>query len=344
MTRFSDLISGHRTYKTVNDRRKQLQGNIRKADANRLENGLTICTVSFRTSNFLERSVELLRKLNPPSTQLTKWLVMENTPEGEPSLSDSLPDFQVVRSDHTYHFSSYGHASGFNELLPLIKTRFALFIDPDCFIIRPNWVTDVLEHMQQHDLAFFGTPTHPTANHRFRYFPSPICMFVDLSKASASELDFTPPASRWSNRIWFYWILIPLGRLPKPIYSIIARLSVNQLQDVGYRIYRRFKNSKKIHSEVVTPVFKPPSASPLGRIINRILPDRFNVAPKKAGYTTLRGFKHYGLHDGQSEGWEEFLWNDSPFAFHTRGVTRDTTEREEVAKTTIMFLDNLPVE
>jgi len=97
-------------------------------------------------------------------------------------------------------------------------------------------------------------------------------------------------------------------------------------------------------SEVATSVYTPPGASSLGRIINRILPDRFNIAPKKAGYTTSQGFKHHGLHDAQGEGWEEFLWKDSPFAFHTRGVARDSTDRAEVARKALMFLDDLPGE
>jgi hypothetical protein len=38
------------------------------------------------------------------------------------------------------------------------------------------------------------------------------------------------------------------------------------------------------------------------------------LIPKKAGYFTETGFREHGLMDLDSLGWEEFIWQEQPFA------------------------------
>ena len=73
-----------------------------------------------------------------------------------------------------------------------VTTRFLLILDPDFFIVRRDWIADCLAHMQAHELSFFGAAHHPRRPTKFRYFPSVMCTFVDLSRVDRHDLDFNP--------------------------------------------------------------------------------------------------------------------------------------------------------
>ena len=79
-----------------------------------------------------------------------------------------------------------------NRTLPHIATRFALFCDPDFFIVRENWIHAVIQHMTEHGIGILGVPWHPRWTHKVRYFPCVHCMFVDLEVTPVETLDFTP--------------------------------------------------------------------------------------------------------------------------------------------------------
>ena len=52
--------------------------------------------------------------------------------------------------------------------------------------------------------------------------------------------------------------------------------------------------------------------------IERLLPDRWCLVPKRPGYFSETGFRDRGLADLEGRGWEEFLWRGEPFGFHVR--------------------------
>ena len=52
--------------------------------------------------------------------------------------------------------------------------------------------------------------------------------------------------------------------------------------------------------------------------IERLLPDRWCLVPKRPGYFSESGFSEQGLADLDRRGWEEFLWRGEPFGFHVR--------------------------
>jgi hypothetical protein len=156
---------------------------------------LTICSVSFHSGLHLAANYELIRQASGDIA----WVVAQNGPE------EQLPRFQVVPGaappssigpgNQNIKIASYHHALGLNATIPHIKTRFALFLDPDFFIVPP--LSLVLDHMQSQGLAFFGAPYAIDPNKRRRQdFPCAFCMFVDTQKVDIKTFDFLPDVSR----------------------------------------------------------------------------------------------------------------------------------------------------
>ena len=296
-----------------------------------LSEGLTICSVNFRERLLIELNDDLTNSLNLDDYQEAVRLVTDNSVKPEEALDKHNSRFTVVDGTRSRFPGGQGHAAGLNELLPHIKTRFALFIDPDCFIVRPKWISEVLHHMNRERLAFFGTPNHPKVISRYRYFPYAICMFVDLEQVPLSRLDFSAGVLGPLNVFYYFYLLDWLCRLPKPLGKYAARLRIEALHDVGYDIYATYSRTPGVKYECVTPVFDPPAEPGNGwrrRIISR-LPDRLSMVPKRDGYFTQTGFRELGYFDVRRSGWEEFMWQGTPFAFHIRGVAANDSKREE---------------
>ena len=280
-----------------------------------LKQNLTICSVSFRSKRYLELNWELVKNLNP-NQQLT-WIVIENTP---PESSDRL-------NIHSTHFlvsegygldtsqlwpASYHHGIALNRALSLVNTRFALLLDPDFYVVRKSWITEVLEHVEENRLAFFGVPYHPKWHLKYRYFPCAHCMFIDLAKINKDSLDFrtgeNPPKLR-------------------------GRQGIGASQDTGRRVYNQYGRDVRVRSDCVLPVHRTsrdhPKRSRLWhRVLDKLLPDHLSYLPKRPGYYSITGFRELGYPDVISYDWEEFMWKGEPFGFHIRGQSRGNRNAE----------------
>ena len=112
---------------------------------------------------------------------------------------------------------SLHHALALNKGCKFVNNHrkdsdFLLLCDPDFFVI-PNH-SDVLNHMIENDLSFFGAPYWPDGKSRpVSNFPVAFCMYVDLKKINISGWDFSPT---YTGDMWM---------------------------DTGYRIYSRYVES-----------------------------------------------------------------------------------------------------
>ena len=194
-----------------------------------------------------------------------------------------------------------------------MKTRYVLFCDPDFYIVKVGWASEVLGHMKAMGLAVFGAPWHPRWVYKNRYFPCVHCMFVDLEKVPLDRLDFEPD----------YEDVPGHARKPdepdrdrQPSWPDPAKLRkrryVGTSRDVSSRIAVRLGQDPALRVECLQPVFCPPTHG-LTRYVDRIVPDRLSLVPKKPGYFSRQGFKQHGLPDLEGRGWEEFLWREEPF-------------------------------
>ena len=288
---------------------------------------LTICSVSYNSRPWLEINLDLAHRLNRHIDLI--WLVAENSPVGSPlQVGSDSERFQVMPGaafeQRPYASGSYHHGRAMNLILPHVATRFALFCDPDFFIIKMGWVQEVIGHMLLRGLGVFGVPWHPRWVYKNRYFPCVHCMFVDLHRVPVAWLDFRPDyetvpaharhpvaADRSSHLRWLGQI-----KLPDPL-KFRKRRHIGQSRDVSWRIAQRVAAEPSVRVECLQPVFRP-SGRGLVHQVERLLPDRLCLVPKRPDYFTEQRFKDHGLPDLDSRGWEEFQWRGEPFGFHVR--------------------------
>ncbi len=279
---------------------------------------LTLCTVSYESAEWLRLNLDLVKQLNPGVR--FHWLVAENSPPGSSGrLYRCEPGFEVFDGaeyeDRRYGSASYHHAAGLNVITRIASTRYLLILDPDFFIIRRNWIKDVIAYMRSRDVAILGAPWHPKRSSKFRYFPCAHCTFIDLHKIHRDRLDFSPDYE--GDPAWLGLREHPGSRLN----AVIARLTlarrrrVGRARDTGWRLLHYHREHPSVKVECFQPVFKP-------RVVRRMLdlffPDHLSLTPKRRGYFSKTGFAVHGFPDVQSNGWEEFLWNREPFGFHVR--------------------------
>lgn len=283
---------------------------------------LTIFSVyhSENSKNLLELNYDLVKKLNPGVE--FEWILADNaSPMGQKILVNQ-EKFKVVpglKRDDSYSSwarGSYHHSTAVNGILPHIKTRFALSLDNDFFILRKNWISDVISHMKGRDLAFLGSPWNPREFIKIRYFPAHHSLFIDLEKVKAQDLDFRPdydfsrkPIFTHATRFWKnFW----LGE----------RALIGYSRDTGFKIFKKY--FKNFNHECLVPVFVPNLTYG-----DWILPDKYSFVPKSKSYYSIVSFSDMGFFDVKKHDWEEFLWQGQPFGFHMRRVYKTNTEELE---------------
>jgi hypothetical protein len=271
-----------------------------------------------------------------------RWIVVENTPNGgRMILNQEDENVLILKGSPRDNFQTPNehHASGLNKALEYVNTRFLLISDPDFYIIRPNWIEDVISYMKSNDLSFFGVPWHPKWYRKYRYFPCIHCLFVDLEKVPMSTLDFMPDfvplgSGSMQGEMRKSSSIVKLRNNVPPIFKhgikllkflTIERRHIGWDGDTGSRFYIRFHQKEGYYYECVIPVFRPrwdlqvPIPWGLNRRIERILPDHLCYIPKRPGYFSKRGFLDDETITSQ---WEEFLWKDQLFGFHVRGYPK----------------------
>jgi hypothetical protein len=316
---FSQLIRQHRQHERAvakwNALRESLPGTV--DDSSR---GLTICSVAYRAKACLALNERLIRQLNPDQPR-PEWLIFDNNVDVSDRLDPTDPRFTVIPAPTRDIDMGYEHALGIGALLARVRTRFLLVLDPDCFVVRPDWICDVLRHMETEGLGFFGTPINPRRFNSYRYFPYMVCMFIDLSRVSPRELCFLPGVWQWRTNLTYRARKACAG-IPKAGF-VFRSLLTEQWRTNGWQIKARFGDGRDVRFECTQAVWDIASEMPRGTIkalVHALTPASVSPLPKQPGYCTPRGFAALGAPDVGAYGWEEFMWRDQPFAFHVGSV------------------------
>lgn len=313
------------------------------------------------SKKLLEMNLELTEEMNPEMQW--EWLVGDNTPDDFKDKIDGTKFKVVYNPDRWNGLGAHQHSAAINRCLREVKTRFVLSMDGDCFIVRKNWIRDVIDHMQKKNLSFFGLSFHPKAYANYRYFPTEVFMAVDLEKIPVETLDFMPHLKineegkvDWGvkdipkeekqtlNRIGerlFPELALYVGRVRRTLALGERKKSIGTLHDTGYGIYEQYYG--RTTAECVTPVYNS-NRDPFHKMkvllrlnawFEKLLPDSLCYIPKKTGFLSDVGFCELGYYDCVGQGWEEYLWRGKPFAVHLRGVKthkRKRTPEEEVER------------
>ena len=335
-------------------------------------NDLTILSVNFKGKFYFGLNFACSAALN--KTDALKWIVVENTPEGaDGSLNLADNRFQIVPGISPQKITqeprgSYHHGTALNKGKDIIKTRFALVLDPDFFIVKPDWISETLSYIVKNDLSFFGVPWHPRHWQKHRYFPCVHCMFIDLSKVGLNNLDFRPdlvnnPSRQFKPKFWIeyqrlqsqkrwlrrcYWLLRQPWRAVKEDNE--QRQYIGSSRDTGYFLYQKFGPDGRYKSGTIPPVFRPGldkflpagvSGLQSSKLIECFKADRNSYIPKRHAYFTGKGFREYGFMDVSGLGWEEFVWQGKPFGFHIRGFIQANQDAKTRNNTLVKALQNL---
>jgi hypothetical protein len=305
---------------------------------------LSICTVSFNSYSLIELNRRLVSHLNPNEAPI--WWIAENSP------SDSVERYPNWVSSPTLNIlpgtafdpnaprpASYHHASALHTLLPKVTTRYLLVLDPDFYIIYPNWIQKLVGAMQQENWAFAGVPWNPRWSGKYRHFPCVHCMLIDLKQVEVVALDFHPagierPITQligsqipdYKVYIFVYLLKSLLGLYKRPQF-------IGKTRDTGYKVHARFANNPNTTAKTLTPVFQPATSDvfPPGKIsgilraVDHILPESYQVISTRPNSYSEVGLKELAGVDTLQYGWEEFLWDGEPFGFHVRGQQQPST-------------------
>lgn len=323
---------------------------------------LTIVSVYHNrlSKRLLELNGEFTRALNRSAD--FKWLVGDNTPRDFQDKIDGKT-FTVIPNPEDHHgLGSHQHATAVNKCLKEVRTRFVLSLDSDFYIVRNEWITDVLAYMKANDLAFFGVTYHAQDYAKYRYFPWVACIFIDLQKVPADTIDFMPQIEltqtgqvirkekdetkkktlrKKIKRFLPAGIAVFAAKIMRTLSIRRRRMAIGTGNDTSYRIYARYGNDKRFRRSFATVVFDPANKFikgrvwlPLNRLFEALLPDRLCYIPKNKDSYTTTGFNDIGYADLKGFGWEEYLWQGKPFSTHIRGSKtwkRNESEDDEVA-------------
>lgn len=326
---------------------------------------LTIISVYHNrlSGRLLRLNGEITRCLNPDAEM--QWLVGDNTPPGFPASEKiTAGGFTVIPNPHDYKGrGSHQHARAINLCLSRVRTRFVMSLDSDFYILQQGWIERILRHMQENNLAFFGVTYHPEEYVKYRYFPSVVCVIIDLSRVRREDIDFTPEhvfavsgravtinkISR-KKRIFrkrvrhmvAHGFMNGIFRLKRMLDFSARRKLIGSARDTSYAIFRRYGSDPSRRREYVQAVFDPAHDPYLAAMLplrtntlfERLLPDRLCYVPKRRDAYTPVGFHARGFPDCAGYGWEEYIWKNAPFGIHIRGSKtwkRAQSEDEEFA-------------
>lgn len=314
-------------------------------------NELTLCSVyhSSPSKHFLELNRDLTESLN--ARRDFSWIAVDNTPHDfkEEKLDSTrfrilrgvpLAEYQKTLEPWQEGFKTSMHVGyALNMALKQVDTRFAVILDGDFYIVRQEWMTEVISHMKKHNLALMGVPWHPRWFKKTRYFPTLHALFIDARQIPPASLDFRPRYEA-PDELPFEKQRMTNGRTTPSFLDAIKnnirmRRYVNSSKDCAHALYERYQKSA-FRFETFTPVFKPYARDGsferfIKLWIDTLLPDRYSLTPRLGTYTK-KGFKERGYFDARGYDWEEFMWQDKPFGFHMRNTGNAKRNKDEDLK------------
>jgi hypothetical protein len=311
---------------------------------------LSVCTTSFQSATFLRINRDTVAELNPGVE--VSWIVAENSPpDSDERLSENEPGMQVIAGAGPGHTPAHHHTLALSSAIAAAQTRFVLVLDPDLFVVRPNWIREIIEHMQALSLAIFAVPWHPHSRGKYRYFPAVHFALFDTERFPKHAIDFAPDVpDRPNDPTWKQeWNSDQAWYSPDPLAHALGRLpwlkSRRRLHtSTGGRMYKQWAGDRSLRFELADPAWDPARTRPKlklkARLLDYLLPEDLRWHPRHYSKRWREGFLGSLLPLDAPNHWEQFMWREEPFCFHVRGnqdrATR--TPQEEAALVQQAFL------
>jgi len=198
-----------------------------------------------------------------------------------------------------------------------------IFIDPDFYILRKEWVREIVE-MVSSGVTFIGAGYHPKHITSYKNFPTPFFLCFNTNSVAVDEVDFFPDPLQIEEhpeadqRTTFTTkFLKKISRLLLPLTSEIT-WRFKESRDTGFALQQKFAKSKYYCFKVaVKPedVFIPLFLRwKIGRFLESFFfgKTRYSLMPLKKNYTEV--FKSAV----SNFDWDEYMFQEEIFAFHVR--------------------------
>lgn len=306
---------------------------------------LTIITVCVQKHyDFVRQNVDLIRELNPGFPY--RILVVDNSSTDRSELALDDPRCEVIpgcardESKPSNCRNSYHHGAALNHAAQRVDTPLLLVMDPDLFVVRPRWLSEIVTHMERKELAFFGVPWHPRWYNKYREFPCVHLQLIDLRRVARQQLDFMPDilnARDWSRGL--SWNTAVGGKRRSLLHAMVALLygafyplavrhRINCARDTGYWTWARFQG--RVKAEIVSPVvdfprhfYKPAHLTRRwGVVLEHAMPHKLSFFPRPGTYVERRDAPGFDVPHLEAMDPELFVWRGAPFALHIRGNIR----------------------
>jgi len=247
------------------------------------------------------RNVQTVRAFNPNG--IHKWILIDNssgtdisTIEDEQPTIYKGPEDKYLRSFFVKQ-ASLSNAVSLNFGITKAYTRFICVMDPDFFVIYPNWIDAVLGYMDSAGVGILSAPYHPIwyekAHRATGHF-----MLIDTNIIPASMLNFAPSEKQYDVR---------KKALPNWIGE---RRKIRRSYDCGSQIEERFGSN----IEYLVPVYDKRIQPRLGKLdlaIDKILPKRWRFTNIEYPVASI-------VLSGILAQVEQYFWFGCPFAIHLR--------------------------
>ena len=213
---------------------------------------IAIAFVCFKTKNFIKKNISLIKRLNKGSALNIKFYICDNNEKKTYNYfkNKKIEIFKGVKRNPNHRVPNTDHLNrALNKVLKKItKPDFLIIIDPDFFIIEKNWIIKTIEYCNLNKISIFGAPWFPTHLSKPKYFPCSHYILFNKNVLNKS-LDFSIENKK-KNIKKKYKIKKHYGMV---INFLLGRNWIRINPDTGYKIYKKFINSK-INFASLTPI------------------------------------------------------------------------------------------
>ena len=161
---------------------------------------ITILTVNFNTSHFIELMLFSFEKLTKRSW---KMIICDNGSSKEDlsnlrAVAQKYPNVQIISRDQGSDQPSIAHGKSMDLLISKVDTPYFLLMDADCVFLRKFWDDDMVEIMERHSLTLMGTPSVFNVLKPIE-FPEVYATLFDTQKYKSLGSPSLCPDIAWAN-------------------------------------------------------------------------------------------------------------------------------------------------
>jgi len=263
---------------------------------------LTFITSFHRDGLHLMYNIGAVRSFNPNSHH--KWVLVDNSSGGDDFSKIEGEDITIYGGLNEeflrpFFLKQVSASNGISIDFGVRKsdTRFICVMDPDFFVVYPNWIDAVIEYMKEAGVGILSAPYHPVWYEKAHRATGHFAV-IDTSRVPKALIDFTPSMDDFyaSNPSLPKW----LGK----------RRHIRRFHDCGSQLEERFGDEM----EYLVPLYDYRLNSRINavdRLWDRILPKRWRMGDKNATVIEVEI-------KGDLGAGEVYFWRGYPFALHLR--------------------------